>query len=72
MSHSIPLHILIHGRVPSDYHWTDWNYHARKFIFCYKYLGNTTTHCGDHVALLEQHKRLDNVNKSDSFLNDFV
>ncbi|KRX38262.1 hypothetical protein T05_13009 [Trichinella murrelli] len=25
MSHSIPLHILIHGRVPSDYHWTDWN-----------------------------------------------
>ncbi|KRY49470.1 hypothetical protein T03_13557 [Trichinella britovi] len=28
--------------------------------------------CGDHVALLEQQKRLDNVNKSDSFLNDFV
>ncbi|KRY07421.1 hypothetical protein T12_9238 [Trichinella patagoniensis] len=53
MSHSIPLHILIHGRV----------------IF---QLGNTTTHCGDHVALLEEHKRLDNVNKPDSFLNDFV
>ncbi|KRX71103.1 hypothetical protein T06_1639 [Trichinella sp. T6] len=42
MSHSIPLHILIHGRVPSDYHWTDWNYHARKFIFGYKYV---SFHC---------------------------
>ncbi|KRY26995.1 hypothetical protein T01_14767 [Trichinella spiralis] len=29
MSHSIPLHILAHGRaifqVPDDYHWNDWN-----------------------------------------------
>ncbi|KRX62717.1 hypothetical protein T06_16363 [Trichinella sp. T6] len=25
-----------------------------------------------HVALLEEHQRLDNVNKPDSFLNDFV
>ncbi|KRX58510.1 hypothetical protein T06_484 [Trichinella sp. T6] len=29
-------------------------------------------YAADHVALLEEHQRLDNVNKPDSFRNDFV